>query len=223
MHRLLKDNVAQVVVLERTGKGPPAMLCVANTHMHWNPEYADVKLWQTHTLIKELEEFVLRRGWPLVLCGDFNSEPDSSVYQLLTRRRVSPDHVDLSPAADPQALLPPVSALQHRILLQSAYASLCGGEPTTNVTKDFKGCLDYVFYTSDTMVPIACQEIADDPTLQPTPQHSSDHSAHCVDLILFAMGSPAGPIPRGASTSSPGLPGPRLTMGVSPYHGGVSM
>ncbi len=39
-------------------------ICVANTHLFWDPEYADVKLWQTFMLVKELEKFTLQvRMW----------------------------------------------------------------------------------------------------------------------------------------------------------------
>jgi len=62
-------------------------VCVANTHIFWDPEYADVKLWQTWILLQELEKLVLPRNLPLVLCGDFNSMLDSSVYELLSAER----------------------------------------------------------------------------------------------------------------------------------------
>lgn len=77
LHRLLRDNVAQVVLLEMVADShgnplhAPLQLCVANTHLFWDPEYADVKLWQTHMLVKELEKFTLpvRDLPPTVACG----------------------------------------------------------------------------------------------------------------------------------------------------------
>ena len=35
----------------------PMPFCVANTHLFWDPDYADVKLWQTYMLVHELEKF----------------------------------------------------------------------------------------------------------------------------------------------------------------------
>ena len=74
-NRLLKDNVALIAVLEAVdasgggGGAPPGggkqLLCVANTHIHANPELGDVKLWQVHTLLKGLEKIATR----LVFCG----------------------------------------------------------------------------------------------------------------------------------------------------------
>ena len=51
------------------------LICVANTHIHANPELNDVKLWQVHTLLKGLEKIANR--WVLLL-------PSLEVLQLLS-------------------------------------------------------------------------------------------------------------------------------------------
>lgn len=68
------------------------MLFVCTAHIHWDPEYCDVKVVQTLMLLSELktimEDAVQKHrtnsnasmdctSVPLVLCGDFNSLPDS--------------------------------------------------------------------------------------------------------------------------------------------------
>lgn len=72
------------------------MLMVSTAHIHWDPQSPDVKLVQTMMLIEELQKFVkeasmqfrpnapppaldadLCNSMPLILCGDFNSLPDS--------------------------------------------------------------------------------------------------------------------------------------------------
>ena len=92
MNRLSRDNVAQIVVLEalrpvRPGMSPNSArdnrICIANTHLYSNVQRADVKLWQAVNLIRELRQFVFQRDVPLLLCGDFNSEPESAVYEFL--------------------------------------------------------------------------------------------------------------------------------------------
>lgn len=54
-HRLMKPNVALILVLEGTDaphiltdrdNGQRSLVCVANTHIHANQELPDVKLWQ---------------------------------------------------------------------------------------------------------------------------------------------------------------------------------
>jgi CCR4-NOT transcription complex subunit 6 len=69
---------------------PPLLVCTA--HIHWDPEFCDVKLVQTMMLMHELkliaEEFnvaaaAAKTNLPvnekvhLLLCGDFNSLPES--------------------------------------------------------------------------------------------------------------------------------------------------
>ena len=87
LQRVMKDNIAQVVVLETMPNGMDKggrQFCLCNTHIFWDPEYADVKLWQSAMLLKELEKFNVGRKLPLILCGDFNSLPDSSVYVVIS-------------------------------------------------------------------------------------------------------------------------------------------
>lgn len=77
------------------GKPHPGMdkqlVLVANAHMHWDPEYSDVKLVQTMMFLSEVKNIIdkasrsLKTGVtehatiPLVLCADLNSLPDSGM------------------------------------------------------------------------------------------------------------------------------------------------
>lgn len=66
------------------------LLLVANAHMHWDPEYSDVKLVQTMMFLSEVKNIIDKASRslqssvagesgtiPLVLCADLNSLPDS--------------------------------------------------------------------------------------------------------------------------------------------------
>ena len=207
MSRLMKNNVALILVLEAIegGRAAPAgasskrpLLCVANTHIHANPELNDVKLWQVHTLLKGLEKIAASAEIPRVVCGDFNSVPNSAAHCLLASGRVDPAHPEL--ATDPLGILRPSSKLAHGLPLASAYAaasrpgpagdgalpdggagverlrgrldSQAGGtgEPLlTNCTRDFVGTLDYIFFTRDALVPTALLELPDEATLRRGP------------------------------------------------------
>ncbi|CAI7868389.1 unnamed protein product [Closterium sp. NIES-54] len=210
LNRLLKDNVALIVVLEARDAGggdgkdganaPPAkrqLLCVANTHIHANPELKDVKLWQVHTLLKGLEKIAASADIPMLVAGDFNSVPGSAPHSLLATGRVDANHPEL--ATDPLGILRPASKLCHQLPLVSAYASLSRGgsvaerqrrrmdasssEPLfTNVTRDFMGTLDYTFYTADSLSVESVLELLDEDSVRkdtalPSPEWSSDHLA----------------------------------------------
>ena len=186
LNRLMKDNVALIVVLEaleqpgvQAPQGKRQLLCVANTHIHANTELNDVKLWQVHTLLKGLEKIAASAEIPMVVCGDFNSVPGSAAHNLLSNGRVDGAHPEL--ATDPFGILRPPSKLQHPLPLVSAYTALTKqpcleseaaerqrtrmdaqgtGEPIfTNCTKDFFGTLDYIFYTDDTLAPLSLLEL----------------------------------------------------------------
>lgn len=72
------------------------LLLVATAHIHWDPEFSDVKMVQTMMLMWELQKFVedaTRKhqlpfpgpyncnSIPFVFCGDLNSLPDSGEKQ----------------------------------------------------------------------------------------------------------------------------------------------
>lgn len=70
---------------------------VATCHVHWDPEFCDVKLIQTMMLMHKLQAIIkdsvkiLRpdtpnpdcNGIPLILCGDLNSLPDSGTVFII--------------------------------------------------------------------------------------------------------------------------------------------
>lgn len=96
------------------------LLLVSTAHIHWDPEYCDVKLIQTLMLINELKtiieqavrEFQPQKYMiaanngkngssvdcssciPVVVCADLNSLPDSGVIEYLRSGRILANHVD---------------------------------------------------------------------------------------------------------------------------------
>ncbi len=176
---MIKDNIGIAVLLELrddhcNGIGIiPQHLLVVNAHIHWDPEYCDVKLIQTIMLFSELENILKTAqsergigvkspipgvpGIPLVLCGDLNSLPDSGVYEYLLKGRVSTYHSDFldydynhffktairsstatSPTGKPEC--------RHSFVIKSAYEQ--EHMDYTNYTFDFRGIIDYIFYSS---------------------------------------------------------------------------
>jgi CCR4-NOT transcription complex subunit 6 len=190
------------------------LVCVANTHIHSNPELGDVKLWQVHTLLKGLEKIAASADIPMLVAGDFNATPSSAAHSLLVKGSVPPTSLEL--LNDPLGILKPVGKLAHRLPLASAYATVAAasdmdqaaqrqrrrldpltGEPTfTNITRDFKGTLDYVLYSRDSLVPCAALELPDESEVRsrgipglPNDLWSSDHVALMVE---FQYRAPAG-------------------------------
>jgi CCR4-NOT transcription complex subunit 6 len=188
MNRLNRDNIAQVVVLESLQR--PASnnnsannnnnnvnnlvnnnrghrsLCVVNTHIYSNNQYADVKLWQTMYLLRAIQQFVTPRELAVVICGDFNSEPLSAVYELMMHRAITSEHAEL--LYDEQRhrifqILPDLQSIGHNLELSSAMYTALGMEPRfTNFTASFKGTLDYIFYTPSRLKILAVSNLPDE-------------------------------------------------------------
>ncbi|KAF5747739.1 DNase I-like superfamily protein isoform 1 [Tripterygium wilfordii] len=204
LNRLVKDNVALIVVLEAkfSNQGPDnpgkrQLLCVANTQVNVHHELKDVKLWQVHTLLKGLEKIAASADIPMLVCGDFNSVPGSAPHALLAMGKVDPLHPDL--VVDLLGILRPHNKLTHQLPLVSAYSSFARMglgleqhrrrmDPTTNeplftnCTRDFIGTLDYIFYTADSLTVESLLELLDEDNLRkdtalPSPEWSSDHIA----------------------------------------------
>uniref|UniRef100_A0A3B5PWM5 Angel homolog 2 (Drosophila) n=1 Tax=Xiphophorus maculatus TaxID=8083 RepID=A0A3B5PWM5_XIPMA len=87
---LNRDNVGMVVVLQPNAgaarSDASCSICVANTHLLYNPRRGDIKLAQLAILLAEIGRLSrLPDGStnPVILCGDFNSAPWSPLYHFL--------------------------------------------------------------------------------------------------------------------------------------------
>uniref|UniRef100_A0A1J3FYY4 Carbon catabolite repressor protein 4-like protein 3 n=1 Tax=Noccaea caerulescens TaxID=107243 RepID=A0A1J3FYY4_NOCCA len=77
------DNVAQLAVLEMQ-KSKSRKLLLGNIHVLYNPRRGDVKLGQIRSLCSKAH--LLSKKWgeiPIILGGDFNSTPQSPLYNFL--------------------------------------------------------------------------------------------------------------------------------------------
>ena len=95
----------------------------------------------------------------LLLCGDFNSLLDSGVIEFLNSSRISANHPDfkeLGYKACLQKGIAPFSdktnEFTHPFRLSTAYTT--DVMPYSNYTYDFKGLIDYIFFSKNTMVPL---------------------------------------------------------------------
>ncbi|KAJ2581688.1 Glucose-repressible alcohol dehydrogenase transcriptional effector, partial [Coemansia sp. RSA 1804] len=133
---MTKDNIVGFAVLKHRKLPNEPLLFVANAHVHWDPEFTDVKMVQTAMLTEELAALAKKHAPGLaaraaqtaagpihslgsegseahrvqiqqqqqqklfqkigaIICGDFNSTPDSGLYEFLSRGRLDKEHNDL--------------------------------------------------------------------------------------------------------------------------------
>eukprot|EP00210_Caulerpa_lentillifera_P005163 g4935.t1 len=215
LQRLSKDNVALIVVLESRKpmmNSQNQLVCVANTHIHSDPENSDIKLWQVYTLLKGLEKIASSVEIPIIVTGDFNSQPGSAAHTLLVSGRIDKGHPETT--NDPAQFLQQMLPVEHNLPLRSAYSALLFAQNSsqsdeviqqrsrmdavtreplfTNYTDTFKGTLDYIFYTSNMLSPTALLELPseEEPDIEngiPNDRYSSDHI--CI-MAEFQVNSP---------------------------------
>jgi mRNA deadenylase 3'-5' endonuclease subunit Ccr4 len=90
----LQDNVALIAVLEMAPdpeRSSKQLICVANTHIHANPELNDVKLWQVHTLLKGLEKIANRCGQQILEHAASGNEQQLSTLLLEEQQQTAGD------------------------------------------------------------------------------------------------------------------------------------
>ncbi|KAJ3086107.1 Protein angel 2 [Quaeritorhiza haematococci] len=88
-----RDNVAIVLMLEGTeavstdGEAIKPRLCVATTHLVFNPKRGDIKMAQFRCLARVLEQttrkYAKNVSIPVIICGDFNLTPTSFIYRFI--------------------------------------------------------------------------------------------------------------------------------------------
>ncbi|PVU92120.1 hypothetical protein BB561_004030 [Smittium simulii] len=172
---MTKDNICGFGVLQhKLASGNPKIV-VANAHIHWNPEFTDVKMVQVTMMMEELKSIASnytganfnssnqhnnrmsksnqnssqKETQPTVLiCGDFNSTPDSGLYEYLSTSKLSKAHDDMAKLESYSDYTE--KGLTHDFSLKSAYASI-GEMDITNYTPTFKGVIDYIWYSTSTL------------------------------------------------------------------------
>jgi CCR4-NOT transcription complex subunit 6 len=206
MNRLNRDNIAQIIVLESLSRSnnnrnvARSALCIVNTHIYSNQQRADVKLWQSLNLIREVQQFVSTRELALMICGDFNSEPASAVYDFIMHGHLTSDaHPEIfaDPSNQSVRILPSPHDIVHDMEMASAMNTALGFEPNfTNYTQKFKGTLDYIFYTPSKLRILAVTAPPDENDVRavagdglPCPCYASDHILLCCDVAMINSGS----------------------------------
>jgi mRNA deadenylase 3'-5' endonuclease subunit Ccr4 len=139
-------------------KSTDQRFCLATYHMpcaFWAPTVMEL---HTKKLIEEMDNY--KGKYPVIISGDFNFQPDSSSYKIMTKR------------------------------YKSSYKELTGEDPITNQTqtvnnyKLFKAPLDYIFY-NERFHPIDVKEvIIPDRVSLPDKNNPSDHAPLYATLEL---------------------------------------
>ncbi|NWQ73234.1 ANGE2 protein, partial [Columbina picui] len=88
-----RDNVGLVLLLQpKFHCKTNAAICIANTHLLYNPRRGDIKLTQLAILLAEIASVAPQKDGtfcPIILCGDFNSVPGSPLYRFIKEGKLN--------------------------------------------------------------------------------------------------------------------------------------
>uniref|UniRef100_A0AC34RJ09 Endonuclease/exonuclease/phosphatase domain-containing protein n=1 Tax=Panagrolaimus sp. JU765 TaxID=591449 RepID=A0AC34RJ09_9BILA len=169
LNRMLPyDNVAIVATLQpipesfsASGRVAKSLLPIVacSAHVFWDPEFCDVKLMQAMILVQEMNRIVQSVAKlhstaicdiPTLVMGDFNSLPDSGVFQYINQGYVERDHPDFLSFVGYQLdhmTNGENDSLMYRHTLSLKSAIDHRNFPYTNYTSKFCGFIDYIFYS----------------------------------------------------------------------------
>jgi CCR4-NOT transcription complex subunit 6 len=128
---------------------------------------------------------------PLLVCGDYNSTRDSSVYELLSRGRVAPNHSDFNKY---QYGIFTRDGVEHPFSMRSAYVHLDETPDElrfTNYVPGFAEVIDYIWYSTNTMEVVELLGPPDQHHLKRVPgfpnyHFPADHIQIMAELVIKA-------------------------------------
>jgi len=178
VHETKMPHVAQVIKLQWTQSETPISLIIANVHLSAKFYDTATQLCQVNKTLGVLNDLQADPHASVLLCGDFNSLPDSEVYN-----RVKSDSLGMGNA------------------FHSTFQTKHGTEPSyTNLFHDYprdsrkKGTLDYVFARNcrqGTSLVHTVVEVCVFPI-----QQQNFMSDHCPLLVTLQSGTIPTPSPR---------------------------
>lgn len=127
---------------------------------------------------------------PMVICGDFNSGYDSTVWRLMTQRRLQPDHPDFTGYNYNYFTQ---EGMEHPFTIKSAYGdtreAVKNSLQFTNYTPGFSDVLDYIWYSSNTLRVTGLLGKIDEDYLSKVPgfpnaHFPSDHLALVAEFVV---------------------------------------
>lgn len=122
---------------------------------------------------------------PMLICGDFNSLPDSGVYELLNNGALAPTHRDLEGYKYGNFTR---DGMTHPFGLKSAYGQI-GELKFTNYTPGFTGVIDYIWYSTGNMQVMELLGDIDEAYMKRVPGFPNIHfpSDHVALMAKFAL------------------------------------
>ena len=174
----------QIQLKDKKSKKELIVCCI---HLEHNPKFADIKNLQAYLLMKVLSKISNNNNIPVLLCGDFNSHPNTAVYQGITTG-ISTNIFDNDDLEYPLPFIKTPNIFTYSPY-KSCYKNIFKREPEfTNFTVDFKNTLDYIFVNDNVKINSALEEIKKKISNKyksfPNNEYPSDHIMLAADVSI---------------------------------------
>jgi len=160
-------------------------ITIAATHLKADDSSNNetIRLEQSTKLLQKLDSFLGIKKTPVILCGDMNSTPDESVYQLFSNSVLNNAKV-----GDPKNDTTTTTTLQNPFKLKSAYGEYREeGEPHHTIfSPNFERVLDYIWYTDESLELYSLLEIPSDKHI-PNQYFPSDHFSMMCQFTSYLI------------------------------------
>jgi endonuclease/exonuclease/phosphatase family metal-dependent hydrolase len=154
-------------------------VALANGHFFWWTGHHPERVRQVERLLTWLE--LEAAGRPVVVCGDFNSTPDTPAIALMRRRFASAHAAAHGREPDytaPAPLLRPEHPIKKAIVqTMSLFAN--------RTLRPWRGTLDYIFVSPGVRV-LDCRVVLDQPASGDPTLYASDHFGLAATLEVEA-------------------------------------
>jgi CCR4-NOT transcription complex subunit 6 len=162
---------------------------ISNIHIISKSTLEDIKTYMIYLTLQNANKLTNKHNIPYILCGDFNSVPNSCIYKGITTG--INDNIfesDIKNITD--KIIKPIlesPTVYTKYPLTSCYASICGKEPSyTNYTEKFKETLDYIFINKQCkIIGILDELILTDIKSIPDEYNPSDHILQMAIIRLL--------------------------------------
>ncbi|KAF2758127.1 glucose-repressible alcohol dehydrogenase-like protein transcriptional effector [Pseudovirgaria hyperparasitica] len=142
---ILLDELSKLA--DKWSKHPP---CVDKKVFSFADADADDDVEETQEVPQEpapSKSYADKTEIPIIMCGDYNSGPESPVYELVSQGSLSPSHRNL---VDHKYGDFTKTGISHPFSLRSSYANI-NELSFTNYTASFTGILDYIWYSTNAL------------------------------------------------------------------------
>lgn len=102
--RVVERSTTLLVTVLRSLDDPQQVLIMANTHLYFHPDADHIRLLQAGMCVKYLQSVIVEEvkqkhvqgsdRISIIFSGDFNSDPLSGIFELMTKGSISVDHKD---------------------------------------------------------------------------------------------------------------------------------